>query len=167
MLKTSLRNKRGSTSIFGIIIITIAILFTALLVDFGLGFSARAQIRCIADAMAIGGASYGKQAFIGVSGKKTAIVDDKQAPTMANKILNENKKKLPPRVSITKVEFNPTRNIDGKTMNWRDQYYSGNFTVRVTGRYNTIFVARPFLGSKAQIPSLSYTTDSRVKVRPQ
>ena len=162
----TLKSKRGETLIFSMLIIVIAILFTALLVDFGLGFSTRFQVQSIAYSMAIGGASHGMQAFRSLSsGKKTAIVDQKLATAKAQELLNANKKFLPGRTEIVTTQMNPAgKRIDGKTLNSRDQYYSGNFTVRVHGRYRTMFIARPFGGSKAQIPNLNLYGESRVKV---
>ena len=136
------KDKRGDVLVISMLVITIALLFTVLLVDFGLAFSAKVQTQTIADAMAIGGASYGNEAYKTLSdGKKVAIVNDKKAKPKAQEILNANKKHLSDRVSIVSAEMNPSgKKIDGKVMNWRDQYFSGNFTVRLISRYKTMFL---------------------------
>lgn len=167
----SFRNKKGEVLVLSMLVITIALLLTVLLVDFGLAFATKAQVQSIADAMALGGASYGNEAYKTLSaGKKVVIVDDKLAVPKAQQILNANKKFLPNRAEIITTELNPSgKKIDGKSMNWRDQYYSGNFTVRLTSRYKTMFLGgdkkKSLLG--ASIPEIRLQSESRVKVTPK
>jgi Flp pilus assembly protein TadG len=166
-----LKNKRGDTLILSILVITIALLFTVLIVDFGMAFYAKTHTQSIADAMAIGGASYGNEAYQTLSTKeKVAIVNEKKAKPKAQEILNANKKYLPNGVEVVTAEMNPTgKKIDGKVMNWQDQYYSGNFTVRLTSRYNTMFLGANKNNSPFGIglPEIRFQSEARVKVKPK
>jgi len=166
-----LKNKKGDTLVLSVLIITIAILFTVLIVDFGMAFYTKTHTQSIADAMAIGGASYGNEAYQTLSTqKKVAIVNEKKAKPKAQEILNANKKYLPVGVEVITAEMNPTgKKIDGKVMDWQDQYYSGNFTVRLTSRYNTMFLGanknNTFFG--ISLPEIRFQNEARVKVSPK
>jgi hypothetical protein len=168
-LLKKIRNKKGDTLVFTMLILTVALFFTALLVDIGLGYSNRVHMQHIADAASIGGASAGKEGYSSiVDGKIFADINEKKATSVANNIIKENKKYLMDRVDITAYAFNRSgKVIDGKAMNWRDQYYSGNFTVSLWGRYKTMFIDGKFLGMDINIPFLNFFSESRVHVTPK
>lgn len=164
------KNKKGEVLVLSMLVITIALLFTVLLVDFGMAFAAKAQMQAITDAMTIGGASYGNEAYRTLSsGKKVAIVNEKKAKPKAQDILKANLKYVPDRVSVASTTINPSgKKINGKAMTTNEQYYSGNFTVRLVSKFRPMFLG----GSKnsllgANIPEISFQSESRVRVRPK
>lgn len=165
----SLKNKRGSVMIIGMAVIMLAVFFTVLIVDFGLGYVARTQTQIIADSMVLGGASYGQEGYKSLtSNKNKAIIDSTKAVQKANQIRNANIALLPSGINITSTAYNPTRNIDGKNMNSNEQYYSGNFTVKLGGRLKTLFLGNriPGLNNK-KTPHISTSAQSRTKVTPK
>lgn len=159
----NIENKRGDTLILSIVIITIVMMFTILIVDFGIAFSTKAQLQTISDAMAIGGVNYGQKGLkSAATGKKAAIVDEKLAPKKANDIFNANKGYLPERTEISSKVYNPSgKKINGVSMNRVKQYYSGNFSVVLKGYRKTLFHG----GTIGGLDKISLKTESGTRTQ--
>lgn len=157
-----LKSKRGDALLLGLVIVFFAICFTALIVDIGYAYVCRVQLQHIADAAAIGGANWAARAFKRPNEPAEAIVQPEKARPKADEIVRANRELLPPQVKpdTFKATFNP----DGVLgMTDIEQYYSGNFTVRVEADSVPFLLSSPLFGRIFWIP---YRTEARMHVTP-
>lgn len=164
------KNKRGDVLILTMAFVVLFIFMTIFIVDIGMGYLARVQMQNITDASAIAGAKAGAYAYISrtVDQSPRAIVKPDLADAEAMKVFSMNSKYLPDRVTVSSPVINPNGEIiDGKPMNSLEQYYSGNFTVKLSGSYKTFFLNRNIFGLDLNLPFLNFRTEARVHVKPK
>jgi Flp pilus assembly protein TadG len=156
MIIRKLKEKRGSTMIFGYGIIVLALFLTVLIIDIGNAYVTKIHLTHIGDAMALAGGNYGSHGYYNTKGEPRAIVKSDLAESKANAIYNANVKNLAGDVSVTK-RYNPPEG--GRTS--VEQYFDGEFTVQLQGKVKT-FLA----GGMLDIPFLQVNHKAKVKVRP-
>ena len=164
-LNNKLKEKRGSALIFGMVIISLALFFTILVVDFGMGYYSKVQTQTIGDAMTLAGSHIGGKGFIDIqNGNKRVYIKSDIAKKEANKIKAANAKYLLGRTDITNVTYNPTKVIDGKNRSSNDQYYLGSFTTVLNAKYKTMFGGSQVLDGGSPFPAFNIKTESRVQL---
>jgi hypothetical protein len=156
MIAEKLKEKRGSTMIFGYFIVVLALFLTILVIDIGNAYVTKVQLTNIGDAMALAGGNYGGHGYYNTEGKPRAIVKPDLATQKADTIFKENIKNMPNTVSVTKT-YNPPEN--GLTTT--ELYFKGEFTVHLKGKVRT-FLA----GGMMDIPFLEVDHKAKVQVKP-
>lgn len=166
MLKI-IRDKKGNVLILGMVAVTLFIFLTIFIVDVGLGYMGKVQLQTINDACVLAGVSTGAHAYISSKDGRTpyAIVIPELADPKAYEVLEKNRKYLSSRFSIQSFRINPPQVIDGKYMDSLSQYFSGNYTIKMSGRYKPFFSFSLF-GLDFNIPFLNYNTEARASTRP-
>jgi len=169
----NIRNKKGVTMIFGLVIIVFAVLFTGFLIDTGMSFYVRAHFQTITDAASAAGAVYGGEAYHSPDdGVPLVRIRREMANSKATQVIQANEAFLPARerVRIERVTYNPDGEIiNGRRMTHLEQYYasqddanpSAHFTVRLAGRYFTLLFGRSFFGDTL---SVNLSSDARTTV---
>lgn len=162
LIARRLRSKRGDTLILGLLIVFFALIFTAFIVDIGSAYFHRVQLQHIADAAAIGGANYGARVFKRPGEEARALVQPQVADSKAQQIIMGNMELLPSRIGrgTIRVDINPSGTLGMSTV---DQYYSGNYTVRVQGDTIPFLLSSPLFG---QFFRIHHTTEARMHVDP-
>lgn len=163
------KSKRGDALVLTMFLVIMFVFMTIFLVDVGFGYLGRAQMQNINDACAIAGASAGAYAYVSrtVDQSPHAIVIPDVAKSVTMEVFNRNSKYLLSRFKIDSPVINPSGEIiDGKAMSTNEQYYSGNYTVKLNGRYQTLLVGNNNIFG-LNIPFLNYRTEARVHVHPQ
>lgn len=151
-------NKKGSVLIFGYLIVFVAVIFMAIVIDIGFAYVNKSQVQHITDAATIGGASWGKYAYFSVAdGSPQAVIIQDDADRKAREIVRENDNYLSSNLRMNSPRFN----VEGDYgLSSRDQYADGSFTTVLASRMT------PFFGGVEKMRFWNISTRSRVQVYP-
>lgn len=177
-LKKMKDNKKGSTLMFCLFIVTIFIGLTLFVVDIGFAYIGRLQLQNINDASVLAGTNAGKYAFrSGLDGKEHVYIKQVEATNASQKVINYNKQLLNPRITIDSVKTNPSGErvpvkypngtIRQEVLNSRDQYYSGNFTIRMDGKYKTLLAGDGIIEGLEGVSFISFVSEARTTIFPK